>query len=164
LLENYFSFKHFLKYFNKKYFIYYFHVTSKQFTRKNITNLTHPEPKSICINEIVTNVYTPSTFQTKQRMNYKHFLFVKKSKCLYIYITVSIMSDIIINCQIIKVILKYTFLNWICSFHVIFVRKATCCCVFKVITLAWVNQGNYFENANACSKRTLKATDCLNAA
>jgi len=27
---------------------------------------------------------------------------------------------------------------------------------FKVITLAWANQGNYFENANPCSKRTLK--------
>ncbi len=34
-----------------------FHVISKQFTRKYIADLTHPEPKSICINEIVTNVY-----------------------------------------------------------------------------------------------------------
>ena len=33
-----------------------------------------------------------------------------------------------------------------------------CCCVFKVITLVWANQGNFFENANAYSKRTLKAT------
>jgi hypothetical protein len=33
-----------------------------------------------------------------------------------------------------------------------------CVCVFKVITLVWVNQDNYFENANACSKRTLKMT------
>jgi len=31
-------------------------------------------------------------------------------------------------------------------------------CFFKVITLIWANQGNYFENANACSKRTLKTT------
>ena len=29
-------------------------------------------------------------------------------------------------------------------------------CVFKVITLVWVNQSNYFENASVCSKRTLK--------
>ncbi len=28
--------------------------------------------------------------------------------------------------------------------------------VFKVITLVGSNQGNYFENAIACSKRTLK--------
>ncbi len=33
-----------------------------------------------------------------------------------------------------------------------------CCCVFKVITLVWANQGNYFENVNACSKCTLKTT------
>jgi len=33
-----------------------------------------------------------------------------------------------------------------------------CSCVFKVITLVWANQGNYFENATACSKRTLKTT------
>jgi hypothetical protein len=40
-----------------------------------------------------------------------------------------------------------------------FQRAFTACCfVFKVITLAWANQGNYFENANACSKRTLKTT------
>jgi len=31
-------------------------------------------------------------------------------------------------------------------------------CFFKVITLVWDNQGNYFENAIACSKRTLKTT------
>ena len=31
-----------------------------------------------------------------------------------------------------------------------------CCCVFKVITLLWSNLRNYFENAKACSKRTLK--------
>jgi len=30
--------------------------------------------------------------------------------------------------------------------------------VFKVITLVWANQGNFFENATACSKRTLKTT------
>jgi len=29
-------------------------------------------------------------------------------------------------------------------------------CVFKVITLVWANQRHYFENAIACSKRTLK--------
>jgi len=31
-----------------------------------------------------------------------------------------------------------------------------CGCVSKVITLVWANQGNVFENATACSKRTLK--------
>ncbi len=31
-------------------------------------------------------------------------------------------------------------------------------CVFKEITLVGSNQGNYFENENACSKRTLKTT------
>ena len=41
--------------------------------------------------------------------------------------------------------------------HTRFQRAFTaCCCVFKVITLVGSNQGNYFENANACSKRTLK--------
>jgi len=33
-----------------------------------------------------------------------------------------------------------------------------CSCVFKVITLVGSNRGNYFENATACSKRTLKTT------
>jgi len=33
-----------------------------------------------------------------------------------------------------------------------------CVCVFKVITLVWANHGNYFENAIACVKRTLKTT------
>ncbi len=33
-----------------------------------------------------------------------------------------------------------------------------CNCVFKVITMVGSNQGNYFENATACSKRTLKTT------
>jgi len=33
-----------------------------------------------------------------------------------------------------------------------------CICVFKEITQVWVNQGNYFENVNACNKRTLKTT------
>ncbi len=33
-----------------------------------------------------------------------------------------------------------------------------CSCVFKEITLVGLNQGNYFENENACSKRTLKTT------
>jgi len=36
------------------------------------------------------------------------------------------------------------------------IATTSCSCVFKVITLAWVNQGNYYQNANACSKRTLK--------
>jgi hypothetical protein len=31
-------------------------------------------------------------------------------------------------------------------------------CVFKEITLVGLNQGNYFENATACSKRKLKTT------
>ncbi len=30
--------------------------------------------------------------------------------------------------------------------------------VFKEFTLVGTNQGNYFENATACSKRTLKTT------
>ncbi len=33
-----------------------------------------------------------------------------------------------------------------------------CICVFKVITLVGSNQRNYFENATACCKRTLKTT------
>jgi hypothetical protein len=33
-----------------------------------------------------------------------------------------------------------------------------CSCVFKVITLIGSNQGNYFKNTIACSKRTLKTT------
>ncbi len=33
-----------------------------------------------------------------------------------------------------------------------------CGCVFKDITFVWANQGNYFENATTCSKRTLKTT------
>jgi len=33
-----------------------------------------------------------------------------------------------------------------------------CHCVFKVITLVSAKQGNYFENANACSKRLLKTS------
>jgi len=31
-----------------------------------------------------------------------------------------------------------------------------CYCVFNVITLVSANQGNYFENATACSKHILK--------
>jgi hypothetical protein len=33
-----------------------------------------------------------------------------------------------------------------------------CGCDFKEITLVGSNQGNYFENENACSKRKLKTT------
>jgi len=33
---------------------------------------------------------------------------------------------------------------------------AACSCVFKVITLVWANQRNYFENATTCSKRMRK--------
>jgi len=45
------------------------------------------------------------------------------------------------------------------SYHSRFQRAFTACvCVFKVITLVWANKSNYFENANACSKRTLKTT------
>jgi len=33
-----------------------------------------------------------------------------------------------------------------------------CGCVFQEITLVDSNQGNYFENATACSKCTLKTT------
>jgi len=40
-----------------------------------------------------------------------------------------------------------------------FQRAFTACsCVFKVITLVCANQDNYYENATACSKRTLKTT------
>jgi len=40
-----------------------------------------------------------------------------------------------------------------------FMHAFTACgCVFKEITLVGSNQGNFFENANACSKRTLKTT------
>jgi len=38
------------------------------------------------------------------------------------------------------------------------VAFTACSCAFKVITLVWANQRNYFENATACSKRTLKTT------
>jgi hypothetical protein len=31
-------------------------------------------------------------------------------------------------------------------------------CVFKEITLVGSNQGNFFENATACSKRMMKTT------
>jgi len=38
-----------------------------------------------------------------------------------------------------------------------FQRAFTACvCVFKVITLVWANQRNYFENATVCSICTLK--------
>jgi len=33
---------------------------------------------------------------------------------------------------------------------------AACGCVFKVITLVWANQGNYFENTTSSSKCMLK--------
>jgi len=33
-----------------------------------------------------------------------------------------------------------------------------CGCVFEEITLVGSNQGNFFENATACSKRKLKTT------
>jgi len=40
-----------------------------------------------------------------------------------------------------------------------FTHALTACgCVFKEITLVGSNQGNYFENATACCKRTLKTT------
>ncbi len=35
-------------------------------------------------------------------------------------------------------------------------RRAFTACVLKEITSVGWNQGNYFENATACSKRTLK--------
>jgi hypothetical protein len=37
-----------------------------------------------------------------------------------------------------------------------------CGCVFKEITLVGSNQGNYFENVTACSKRTLKTANTAN--
>ncbi len=40
-----------------------------------------------------------------------------------------------------------------------FTHAITACgCVFKEITLVGSNQGDYFENTAACSKRTLKTT------
>ncbi len=40
-----------------------------------------------------------------------------------------------------------------------FQRAFTACvCFFKVITLVWANQRNYFENVTAWTKRTLKTT------
>jgi len=33
-----------------------------------------------------------------------------------------------------------------------------CTCIFKEITLVGSNQGNYFQNATGCNKRTLKTT------
>jgi len=39
-----------------------------------------------------------------------------------------------------------------------FTAFTACGYVFKEITLVGSNQGNYFENAIACSKRTLKTT------
>jgi len=40
-----------------------------------------------------------------------------------------------------------------------FTHAITACgCVFKEITLVGLNQGNFFENATACSKRKLKTT------
>ncbi len=45
-----------------------------------------------------------------------------------------------------------------CVATVVFNVRSACCCVFKVLTLALANQGNYFENANKCSKRMLKTT------
>jgi len=36
--------------------------------------------------------------------------------------------------------------------------RAFTACVFKAITLVGSNQRNYFENATACSERTLKTT------
>jgi hypothetical protein len=33
-----------------------------------------------------------------------------------------------------------------------------CSCVIKEVTLVWANQREYFENATACRKRTLKTT------
>ncbi len=44
-----------------------------------------------------------------------------------------------------------------CDEH--FTHAFTACgCVFKEITLVGSNQGNYFENVTACSKRMLKTT------
>jgi len=38
-----------------------------------------------------------------------------------------------------------------------FQRAFTACsCVFKLITLVWANQRNFFENATTCSKRMRK--------
>jgi len=43
-------------------------------------------------------------------------------------------------------------------FRLLKLRRAFYACVFKEITLVGSNQGNYFENATDCSKRTLKTT------
>jgi len=59
------------------------------------------------------------------------------------------------------VITKYSlFLKLSCDSR--FQRAFTACiCVFKVFTQVWANQGNFFENANACSKLE---NDCCNSA
>jgi len=45
------------------------------------------------------------------------------------------------------------------SCHTYFQHTSTACiCVFKEITFVGSNHRNYFENANACSKRTLRTT------
>jgi len=53
----------------------------------------------------------------------------------------------------------YVFLPLKLSCDSRFQRAFTACvCAFKVITLISSNQRNFFENANACSKRILKTT------
>ncbi len=64
--------------------------------------------------------------------------------------------------------IKQTF--WLMAFNVNFIwlklrcdtrfqhAFTACSCIFKVITLVGSNQGNFFENVTACSKRTLKMT------
>ncbi len=52
---------------------------------------------------------------------------------------------------------KMIYVKLRCDEH--FTHAFTACnCVFKEITLVGSNQGYYFENATACSKRTLKTT------
>jgi hypothetical protein len=49
------------------------------------------------------------------------------------------------------------FLKLHCDEHFTHAFSA-CICVFKELTLVDSNQGNYFENATACSKRMHKTT------
>ena len=61
-------------------------------------------------------------------------------------------------------VIKSCVIDFVCNFLSLKLRCderfthafTACSCVFKENTLVGSNQGNYFENKNACSKRTLK--------
>jgi len=52
----------------------------------------------------------------------------------------------------------FNFRLWHCRFQSAF---TACSCVFKVITLVWANQRNFFENATTCSKRMRKTLNAM---